>query len=106
MAELDAMNHFRKAMNQIIESKPFGFSMEVARKIDVDPGYITRLKQGTRKGMSPEVRMKLICALTDSFEERAELIVAHLKDQSCGYYPGMIEIKVRSGKRSGKAKKQ
>lgn len=100
------MTHLSIAINRLMLERPKLSAAEVAKKTKVSTAYISRLRSGERKGVSTEVLTRLAVALTNSTTERAELIAAHMKDESCGYWPKLIEVKILSGKQSGKRKNQ
>jgi transcriptional regulator with XRE-family HTH domain len=95
------MTHLGKAINRLMLERPKLSAAEIARKTRVSPAYICRLRSGQRSGVSTEVLARLAKILTDSETERAELIAAHMKDESCGYYPRLIEIRIKSGNTFG-----
>ena len=95
------MIHFSKAINSIISRHHFGFAAEVANRAGISKAYITRLRHGDKKGITPKTLSKIVKAITSSDRERAELVAAHLKDESCGYFPDFIEIKIKRGNKNG-----
>jgi transcriptional regulator with XRE-family HTH domain len=100
------MSHLGNAINRLMLERPQLTAAEVARKTRVSTAYISRLRTGERKGISPEVLTRLAAALADTRAERAELIAAHMKDESCGYYPEFIAIRILSGNKRGNKSNQ
>ncbi len=98
------MTHLGLAINRLMLERPNLTAVEVAKKTGVSTAYISRLRSGERSGVTAQVLSRLATALTNSSHERAELIAAHLKDESCGYYPNLIQIQIRNGKPSGNRK--
>lgn len=96
------MTHLARALKRLM---PYRGSAEIARRIGISNSHLTLLRQGKR-GVSKDVLRDLAKSVCSSESDRAELIAAHLKDESCGYWPSKIEIAILSGKRSGKREKR
>lgn len=84
------MTHLGIAISRLLfENKQL--STNVAKKAGIDPSYLSRLQKG-QVGVSPETLLRIAKALGKTSIERAEIIAAHMKDESCGLCPGQIQI--------------
>lgn len=97
------MTHLARAINHFMARNPDISAAETARRSDIDPSHLCLLRQG-RRGLSPKVLKQLASVICKTHREKCELIAAHMRDESCGYTPQFIEIKILSGKPSGKRK--
>jgi transcriptional regulator with XRE-family HTH domain len=100
------MTHFGNAIARILLNHPRGHAQRIADKIGMSRSTISKLQNGPIMHLSPKRLKKLVDALSENEYERAELIAAHMKDESCGYVPGMIEVRIKSGKQSGNGKNE
>jgi predicted glycosyltransferase len=83
------MTHLANAINLLISGKSAG---NISKAAGIDPARLSRLRRGKTDFITQEDLSGLALAIGKNTSERAELIAAHLKDQSCGYYPDIIQI--------------
>lgn len=98
------MTHLGDILTEIFSGEDHGFAASIAKRCGLSPSTMSKLSSGRMTHLHPKHVLKIADAITDDPYERAEIIAAHMKDESCGYSPGMIEIKIRSGNPSGKPK--
>jgi hypothetical protein len=88
------MTHFGKVLKRLMREHQIK-GAHVARITSLDGGYISRLAHGQQSGASQKAVRAILRAVAKSDRDRAELIAAHMKDESCGYYPKFISVVVR-----------
>jgi hypothetical protein len=98
------MTHLARAINHFMSRNPELSAAEVAKRSRIDPSHLCLLRQG-RRGISSKVLKRLASVLCKTRREKCELIAAHLRDESCGYCPQFLEIKIRNGNTLGNAKR-
>jgi len=91
------MTHLGTAISRLLLQNK-RLAKDVALKADIDPSYLSRVQRG-QVGISVSNLASLALAISDRQSDRAELIAAHMKDQSCGFWPDLIQIST-NGKRS------
>lgn len=90
------MTHLGTIIRRILSERPKVTAAAIAEQAGVDRSYVSRIMHG-RTGVSREVMAQIALALGGNTAERAEIIAAHMKDESCGYYPEFIKV-ITSGK--------
>lgn len=88
------MTHIANAINRLMLKQPGMTAKWISARTGIDQSYISMLRSGKRDYISKENLASLALAIGRNTEERAEIIAAHLKDESCGFYPDLIQIKI------------
>jgi len=91
------MTHLGTAISRLLLQNKL-LAKDVARKAGIDPSYLSRVQRG-QVGISVSILASLALAISDHQSDRAELVASHMKDQSCGFWPDLIQIST-NGKRS------
>lgn len=87
------MTHLGNAISRLMITYPKHTAADIAKKAGFHRSYLSRLQSG-QVGISPKALVKLANAITRDGRERAELVAAHMKDESCGFYPDLIQITI------------
>lgn len=88
------MTHLSNAINRLMLERDLVAS-DVAKKAGIDKSYFSLLRAGKVSGMSGPLLKSLASALARTPIKRAELIAAHMKDESFGYFPSRIQVEVK-----------
>lgn len=91
------MTHLGNVINRLFLEHGIS-AKKIADQAGIQTSDMSRLRSGKRRYISQENLAALAMALGRNTKERAELIAAHMKDESCGYYPDFIQVS------TGKAK--
>lgn len=87
------MTHLGNTISRLMLANPKLTGKVIADKAGIDPSFLSRLQKG-KIGISQESLAKLALAISSHQADRAELIAAHMKDQSCGFYPDLIQVSI------------
>lgn len=88
------MTHLSNAINRLMLERDL-IASDVARKAGIDKSYLSLLRSGKHGGMSGILLKRLAGVLARNPKEEAELIAAHMKDESFGYYPKHVQVEVK-----------
>jgi len=91
--DLPQMTHLGNIISHLLLERSEINASAVAAKAGIDRSFLSRIIKG-QASASKEVISKIALALGRNNSERSEIVAAYLKDKSCGYYPGAIQISV------------
>lgn len=87
------MSHLANTVSRLMLERKLR-AVYLAREVGVDPSLISRLRSHKAERISLDNLASLALALGRDKQERAEIIAAHLKDESCGFYPDFVNISI------------
>jgi transcriptional regulator with XRE-family HTH domain len=88
------MTHLAREINRLMKQRSDLSALEIATRAKIDPSYLWMIRTKKRSA-SKDVIKTLAKLLCKTKHERAKLIAAHMMDESLGYCPRLIEIKIR-----------
>lgn len=88
------MTQLANIINRLLTDRDMT-AQELSDKAGIGATWLSKIRSGRLTYVSQEHLAAIALALGRNHSEKIKIIAAHLRDESCGFAPDMIEIRAR-----------